>query len=57
MNRRSTHYVSDIATILDDILEAILPELPEEERDIPSGFAQVGHVGEFLSTRFMWIAS
>ncbi|KIW65242.1 hypothetical protein PV04_07517 [Phialophora macrospora] len=27
-----------------NILEAILPEIPEEEKETPAGFAQVGHV-------------
>lgn len=31
----------------DNILEAILPEIPDEEKETPAGFAQVGHVGEF----------
>ncbi|KAH0832725.1 hypothetical protein AYO21_00369 [Fonsecaea monophora] len=27
-----------------NILEAVLPEIPEEEKETPAGFAQVGHV-------------
>ncbi len=34
--------------MLDNILEAILPEIPEDEKETPAGFAQVGHVGELL---------
>jgi hypothetical protein len=30
----------------DNILEAILPEIPDEEKETPAGFAQVGHVGK-----------
>lgn len=32
----------------DNILEATLPEIPEEENETPAGFAQIGHVGESL---------
>jgi len=31
----------------DNILEAILPDLPENEKEMPAGFARVGHVGRF----------
>lgn len=31
----------------DNILEATLPDLPENEKDMPAGFARVGHVGRF----------
>lgn len=31
--------------MLENILEAILPDLPEDEKETPAGFAQVGHVG------------
>ncbi|KIX01596.1 uncharacterized protein Z518_09322 [Rhinocladiella mackenziei CBS 650.93] len=29
---------------MNNILEAILPEIPDEEKETPAGFAQVGHV-------------
>jgi hypothetical protein len=29
----------------DNILEAILPVLPEHEKETPAGFTQIGHVG------------
>ena len=32
----------------DNILEAILPDLPENEKETPAGFARVGHVGRFV---------
>ena len=31
----------------DNILEATLPDLPEDEKETPAGFARVGHVGMF----------
>ena len=31
----------------DNILEAILPDLPENEKEMTAGFARVGHVGRF----------
>jgi hypothetical protein len=31
----------------DNILEAILPDLPDDEKETPAGFARVGHVGRF----------
>jgi len=31
----------------DNILEATLPELPEEEKETPAGFAKAGHLGLF----------
>lgn len=29
----------------DNILEAILPDIPDEEKETPTGFSHVGHVG------------
>jgi hypothetical protein len=31
----------------DNILDAILPDSPENEKETPAGFARVGHVGRF----------
>ena len=32
---------------VENILDAILPEMPEDEKETPAGFAQVGHVGNW----------
>ena len=36
--------------MVENILEAILPEIPEDEKETPAGFAQVGHVGGFFAS-------
>jgi hypothetical protein len=36
-----------LLTSKDNILEAILPDLPDDEKETPAGFARVGHVGRF----------
>jgi hypothetical protein len=42
------YYIGDELMIhtTDNILEAILPEIPEDEKETPAGFAAVGHVGK-----------
>jgi tRNA (guanine37-N1)-methyltransferase len=32
--------------VTENVLEAILPEIADEDKETPAGFAQVGHVGE-----------